>query len=269
MIELCSLEKMRARSRDWESMSLNRMPDIFEWQVGTRFMDILWELRSPSGVHRKTWEYGLCVRGLERLGKITPDSVAIAVGAGFETPLFHFANKIQTMVATDLYDNPSHEGRPEMLTHPEEFSPFPYRKEHLVVQRMSGTDLEYDDNTFDFCFCLSSIEHFGSRDNQRKAFNEMGRVLKNGGVACIITELIIEGKDHFEYFSLDELKDMFFTHRELRLVGGAPDFTVSADAVRYASNISDAVECRTSPHLIMDDGDRKWTSFSMFFEKRS
>jgi len=73
----------------------------------------------------------MCIYGLEKLGVVTSTSAAPAVGAGYERPLYYFANSIARMVATDLYDNPDHEGKPAMLTGPGKSAPFPYRKESL------------------------------------------------------------------------------------------------------------------------------------------
>src|SRR5439155_5597413 len=164
--------------------TLNRVPDLSDWRVESRFVQILAELNEQPFIHRKPWEYAICVEGLEKLGVVTSDATALAVGAGYDRPLFYFANKIAKMIATDLYDHPQNEGTPEMLTAPWRFAPFEYRRDHLEVRRMSGDDLEFPDAIFDFVFCLSSIEHFGSRGAMAKSLAEMKRVLKHGGVAC-------------------------------------------------------------------------------------
>lgn len=75
-------------------------------------------------VHRKSWEYALCIHGLETLGVVTPESRALLIGAGSERPLYYSANHVREMVATDLHDDPYREGTPAMLTTPEAFRPF-------------------------------------------------------------------------------------------------------------------------------------------------
>jgi hypothetical protein len=82
-------------------------------------------LGESVSVHRKAWEYAICLYGLERLDAIRPESRALSVGAGTERILYYLANQIQLMVATDIYDDASPEGRRRMLTSPEEFAPFP------------------------------------------------------------------------------------------------------------------------------------------------
>ena len=251
-----------------ERTSLNRFPDISDWEAGGRLSDIMTELRQPVCVHRKSWEYALAIEGLEKLGSVTPEARAIAVGAGYESPLFYLANRIAMMVATDLYQNAEHEGRPEMLTTPEKFAPFDYRRDHLAVHRMSGMDLRFPDNSFDFAFCLSSIEHFGSRANQTKCLDEVARILKPRGVFCCITELILtRGHTDVEYFSFEELGPVFLKREDYELVGGVPDYRISESMVRYPVDPSQPGS-RRSPHIVLRRGDMKWTSFSMFLRKK-
>ncbi len=117
--------EMRERPRD----SLNRLPDLGDWEPGGVLSDIMRDLRQPVCIHRKSWEYALAIQGLSQLGVTRPDSIGLAVGAGSESPLFHYANSVARMVATDLYDNPQHEGTPAMLRNPQSFAPFPYRED--------------------------------------------------------------------------------------------------------------------------------------------
>lgn len=248
--------------------TINRTPDLSDWRIGSRFVDILFELREGTFIHRKSWEYGLCIEGLEQLGVVRPDAVALAVGAGYERPLFYFANKIARMVATDLYDNPLHEGKPDMLTEPWKFAHFDYRRAHLEVMRMSGDALNFPDETFNFVFCLSSIEHFGTRETIAKALSEIKRVLKRDGVACIITEVVLEGAAHPEYFTPDELRSMFLSDPTFHLVGGQASLVVAEELLQMPVDIHDPDDLNASPHIVLSDGERLWTSFSMFLQKR-
>ena len=247
--------------------SLNRLCDISDWVVGGKLTQIMKELNEGCYIHRKAWEYALCILGLDQLGVVRPESRAVAVGAGSERPLFYFANKIQEMVATDLYDNPDHEGNPAMLTTPERFAPFDYRRGHLTVKRMSGTELGYADSTFDFAFSLSSIEHFGSRENSKKAVVEMERVLKPGGIACIATELILNGASHPEYFTLDELKVNILESSGMRLVGGDLDLRISRSLVENPIELDVETNHQVSPLIVLKVGGMVWTSVMLFMQK--
>ncbi|MBN8943058.1 MAG: glycosyltransferase [Rhizobiales bacterium] len=273
MIDVRPDREMRSAERS----SLNRLPDFSDWEPGNPITGIMQDLRSPVSIHRKAWEYAVCLHGLERLGVVHPEAIGLAVGAGSEPPLYHYANVIRRMVATDLYDNEGHEGTPLMLHQPERFAPFPYDSKRLEVRRMPGDALDFPARTFDFVFCLSSIEHFGSRETQRRSVDEMARVLKPGGVACIITELILTDHSDAEFFRWEELEDMFLRHPDLELDGGAPDLSISESllenpvdltAVTWPLSPPEARRINRSPHIVLRRGDMLWTSFSMFLRRK-
>lgn len=247
--------------------SLNRLPDPSDWTPGERFTDILRSLGQPVTIHRKAWEYALSIEGLERLGMIRPEAQGIAVGAGTEPVLYHFANRIARMVATDLYEFPDNEGTPAMLENPKAFAPFAYEEDRLEVYRMPGDKLDFADGTFDFLFCLSSLEHFGSREIQKASLDEMIRVVRPGGILCIITELILTEGSHEEYFRWEEMRDMFLDCPKIRLVGGEPDLRISESAVRYPVDLDKTRFIDRSPHITLRRGPLVWTSFSMFLER--
>lgn len=248
-----------------ERTSLNRLCDISDWRSG-RFLEILSELHEVPFVHRKSWEYAACISGLERLGCIRPESQAIAVGAGYERPLFYFANHIQKMVATDIYEG-GNEGRPEMLADPAAFAPFEYRRECLEVMRMDGCDLQFADGEFDFAFCLSSIEHFGSRPRIRKAMNEMCRVVRPGGVVCVITEFILNGARHAEYFTFDELMEHIVRSSPLELIEPEFDLQISESLLLHPIDLEKETNLHVAPHIVLTQGGVVWTSLSLFFRR--
>ena len=52
-------------------------------------------------------------------------------------------------------------------------------------------ELPFPDGAFDVVFSLSSIEHFGGPRDVARAAREMGRVLKPGGHAFVVTECFV------------------------------------------------------------------------------
>src|SRR5579872_6711019 len=72
--------------RERERASLNMLPNLSDWGLDSPLSDRMHEVREPVGIHRKSWEYALCIEGLRRLGAVKPDAKAIAVGAGHERP---------------------------------------------------------------------------------------------------------------------------------------------------------------------------------------
>ncbi len=90
----------------------------------------------------------------------------LSVGAGHEHVLYWLANHVRRVVATDMYegvwqDERAREGDPAVLDNPDQYAPFPYRRDHLEFMRMDGRSLKFPDDTFDVSYSLSSIEHFG------------------------------------------------------------------------------------------------------------
>jgi SAM-dependent methyltransferase len=78
-----------------------------------------------------------------------------------------------------------------MLSDPVAHAPFDYRRDRLEVRRMDGRALEFPDASFDVVFSLSSIEHFGGPRDIAGAAREIGRVLRPGGHAVIVTECYV------------------------------------------------------------------------------
>jgi SAM-dependent methyltransferase len=119
----------------------------------------------------------------------------LSVGAGREAIVFWLAGRVGRMVAADQYG--AHRWRrlhSTMLTDPGSLSPYPgVSLDRLEVRSMDARQLEFEDASFDAVFSLSSIEHFGSPSDIRRAAAEMGRVLRPDGIAYVATELELVG----------------------------------------------------------------------------
>ena len=87
---------------------------------------------------------------------------------------------------------PQREALASMLTEPRAHAPFPYREDRLEVRYMDGRELAFPDASFDVVFSVSSIEHFGGPRDIARAARELGRVLRPGGHAVIITECFVQ-----------------------------------------------------------------------------
>jgi SAM-dependent methyltransferase len=168
--------------------------DFADPTIGARILEIVPGLEPPKQLRRKYWEYAMLTLFLEDLGLLHEDARILSVGAGIETVLFWLANRVATVVATDIYGEGSfgeYEANRKMLSDPASLSPYPYRESHLDVRHMDARNLEFSDDSFDAVFSLSSIEHFGSRTDIRRSSREMGRVLRPGGGAFIVTECFL------------------------------------------------------------------------------
>jgi len=253
--------------RQRESAALNKLCDISHWRLGP-FADMVSALKDVHIIHRKSWEYGWCVLGLEKLGAVVPSASAIAIGAGSERPLYYFANKIGKMLATDVYGKcPGNEAPEDMLTSPEKYAPFEYRKGHLAVEYADALELPYPDSSFDFGFSLSSIEHFGGPEQTEEAMSEIHRVLKPRGVFCITTELILTRGELSEAYTFEQLQRHLIDSTPLTLVEDEIDLSISASLLAHPVDLESETNLHISPHIVLKRQDQLFTSLILFLRK--
>jgi SAM-dependent methyltransferase len=225
-------------------------------------------------VYRKGWEWTQCIYGLDRLQAINPSAEALGVGAGREPLIFYFGDKIREVVALDLYGNElwseagGREADSDVVEHPERWCPKIMDFSRIQFLNGSGTELSLPDGRFDFCWSLSSIEHFGGHKAAASAMREMSRVTKAGGIVALATEfLLLPEYRHPEYFNRDDLHQW--------IINAAPDlklaFNIDWNTLPYEYLI-DSVPLpngvhRRRRHVVLNDGDVQWTSILMFFRK--
>lgn len=220
-------------------------------------------------MHRKGFEWVQTVFGLHKLGLLNDDSRALGVGSGHEALVYYLANHLGEVVATDLYEGAwtsegGREGDPSVLQDPERYAPFEYRKDHLKFMRMNGCELEFEDNSFDVAFSISSIEHFGGHDNSAKSMAEMGRVIRPGGVIAVATEMVINGKKDREFFRPEDLLEYVVAPTGCKLVQ-MPEFILPAHAVANPSKLPE--EMMHTPHLVLTARSVVFTSVVLFLRK--
>jgi SAM-dependent methyltransferase len=228
---------------------LNQLCDISDWRDGP-LTDLMAEFGGPPLVHRKAWEEAKCLLGLRDLGALTAQARGLSVGAGVERAMFWLSNHIGEIVATDLYDDTTGYGKwgRDVLAQLERYAPFPYLDDHLVAMCSSGTQLAFRDDSFDFAYSLSSIEHFGGHAAAADAVREMGRVVKPGGIVCVVTELVLNDIVHDEYFTYDELCELI-SRSEMELVEPGFDLRISESLLAYPINIDREPDLGVTPHI--------------------
>jgi SAM-dependent methyltransferase len=251
-------------------MKLCKVCDLPDWE-SDEFLSILDELDLSFGriyKHRRHWEFAQGILGLRRLGCLTPDALALGVGAGKEHPIHHLANVVKKVHAIDIYGAGEFSGSDapaEMLVHPEEFAPFPYREDHLAVQYIDGCALQYPDQCFDFIFSFSSIEHFGGHITATRSTREMARVLRPGGIAVITAELVLNDVAHPEFFQRDEPDKFIIRPSGLRLIEKV-DFTISPSMIGNPLDLRTDIS-NTFPHIVLKRGPAVFTSVMMLLQK--
>jgi SAM-dependent methyltransferase len=168
--------------------------DFDDPEVRKRIREIVPGLDPHEEVYRKLWEYAQLTLFLEDVEELREESEILSVGAGHEEVLFWLTNNVARVVATDIYGKGefgAREADATMLDDPAAFAPYPFREERLEVAHMDARELEFGDGEFDAVFSLSSIEHFGSLSDIEQAAREIGRVLRPGGYAFIVTECFV------------------------------------------------------------------------------
>ena len=155
--------------------------------------------------------------------------------------MYYFANKCRHVSATDLYkvNDPAwgHTANSDILRNPAKYATFPYKKGNLSLFNMPGQKLEFENDTFDFAFSFSSIEHFGSHEIAAESMREIERVLKKQGVACVSTELIINDSDHVEYFTEEMLDRYLIKSHNMKLIDDRIDYSISERTVKTVIDI--------------------------------
>lgn len=233
------------------------------------YFDALGESPKREIKHRKSWEWVQGLYALEQLNLLRQDARAIGVGAGTESVLYFLANRIEEIIATDIYGQGefvNYESPADMVTNPKKYANLPYREDHLTVMFMDGLDLVFADNSFDFAFSFSSIEHFGGHEAAQKAVAELCRVVKPGGAVIITTEVILHGHEDEEYFLPDEIARYLLSNPELRPIEDI-DYTLSEQTFAHYVDTSNPDFIHQVPHLVLKRGKLYYTSVCLALEK--
>jgi SAM-dependent methyltransferase len=179
-------------------LGLAKLCDIRDWhdaELLRVLREILPEREPATHIERKAWEFAMLALFLERAGRMSERTEALAVGAGDERIVFWLANRLGRVVATDIYGSggfAEREAQASMLDDPAAHAPFPYREDHLDVRWMDARELDFPAASFDVVFSLSSFEHFGGPADVAAAARELGRVLRPGGHAFVVTECFVK-----------------------------------------------------------------------------
>ena len=226
-------------------------------------------------VYRKGWEWTHCVYGLDKLCALNPSVSGLGVGAGREPLIFYFGDRVRHVAALDLYGNETwsrasgREADSDVVKHPERWCPKAMDFSRIEFVNSSGTEIPAQDGKFDFCWSLSSIEHFGGHRAAAKAMREMSRVTRSGGIIALATEfLLLPEYQHPEYFNRNDLNrwiidaapDLELTHE---IDWNTLPYEYLVDSVPLPNGVH-----RLRRHVVLNDGEVQWTSIMIFFRKR-
>ena len=251
-------------------LQLCELANPAKWDNG-EWLDILRSLGLADdklSMHRKPYEFTQLIYGCRTLGALREDASIVSVGAGHERVLYWLANHAGRVIATDLYegawrDLQGREGNPDVLSRPEDYAPFPYRRERLTFMKIDGRRLAFADETFDIAYSLSSIEHFGGMEGASATVREMARVLRPGGILALATEYVLQGPPHGETFQPREFAALV-DQPGLELVEPIDDSVYR----RYSFTAVDLYKNPyQTPHMVVRFGDTVFTTVMVFLRK--
>lgn len=257
----------------------NKLCNIEDWDnpwLRLALRAVQEEHRIGSIIHRKYWEWSMGILASAMSGLLSPEAMVLGVGAGHEIPIFFFTKFAKWVFATDIYGKSKfkhHEADEVMMLMPEIFAPFPFRREKLIVEFMDMLNLRLPDNSIDILFCFSSIEHLPSLKDKKKAFSEILRVVKPGGLIIITTEYIIDQikkgtSSQVEAFSREEIEEVFLSHKDTLPIDTI-DYSLSEKTFKTLQPFSpNGLPDPALPHIILQNQNIIFTSIFLDFCKK-
>jgi hypothetical protein len=221
----------------------------------------------PAGMeHRKSWEYAQLFAGLELLEGVNRQSLVLAVAPAMDRPQFALTRRARLVFSAGRYV-----GTPaaRMLTEPEALARCTFDRNRLVVQHMSPADLRYEDETFDFVFCLGAG---GESSAIGPLLGQMVRVCRTGGIAMLTLECAVNGSPAPNGpLSAGEVQSLIASQPGLEPVHPI-DWRVSDESLRLVRPldqvVSDLERGHTEyPHVALEQQGCRFTSLSLFLRK--
>jgi len=244
------------------------------------------ELKETARFHRKQWEFAMIFLTLKKLGFLNEDKIGLSLGGGSERVLYSIARYVKKLYVTDLYDS-STTWDCARTNDPDEFirrsKPFDYDESRVKALRMDMRSLDFEDNSFDFCYSSCALEHIGDLKDFIAHFDEVYRCLKADGIYVFTTELSLGNRtiqDSNNYiFSPEYMKELI---RQTKLTPVFdPDLFITNHIINlpYPSNLSNmCFENGTSlsenlltqfPHLVLMRGKYPFTSILVVLRKKA
>lgn len=194
--------------------------------------------------YRKAWEIKLALKTLRELGAAHPTAKILGAGAGMERTIYELANErdCAEVHPTDLYYSMGVWGDfdgNEFLRNPSAFAPtgVTFDSTRIKPRHADMCAFPFADNTFDGVFSSGSIEHVGTNGTPNyeaiaQAAQELGRVVKPGGIISLSTEWKLAGDgwgfDNVVLFDEETLMQYVVEPSGCALVD-EPDFTLDCD----------------------------------------
>jgi SAM-dependent methyltransferase len=208
------------------------------------------------------------------------------MGGGTERVLYSIARHIQQLIVTDLYDKRTDWDCARTID-PVQFikenKPFEVGDHKIKPLRMDMRQLEFEDNTFDFCYSSCAIEHIGDYDDFLRHLNEVDRVLKEDGIYVLTTEFHFGEEtitDQNNYiFAADYLNELI-SSTDLT-INAEPDCSITPQTINYPFPVNMGNLCYSAeqglskpiadafPHVLLLRGKYPFTSILLILKKET
>ena len=170
---------------------LSKVCDAADWFDPEMIAVIQEELQEVPYFHRKQWEFAMIFLALKRYGFLNGDKSGLSMGGGSERVLYAISQHVRKLFVTDLYEEETIWDCARAAD-PDQFiksnKPFDVDDSKIKALRMDMRKLEFEENTFDFCYSSCAVEHIGEYEDFLNHLNEVYRVLKNDGIYVFTTE---------------------------------------------------------------------------------
>ncbi len=152
--------------------------DAADWFGTALGPTITSELREVPRLHSKQWEFAMKFNLLREAGVLHADASGLSLGTGRESLIYAIANHVKHVWATDLYTQDAiwADARTvDIDAFIRGAPPFSTRVDRISAKNMDMRQIEFEDNSFDFAYSSSAVEHIGSWHDFRCHLSEVKR----------------------------------------------------------------------------------------------
>lgn len=152
--------------------------------------------KKPASYHRKQWEFVVIYLNLLINKKINNNMTGASFGAGREPLIYLIGSEIKEFTATDLYvyntgwQTAKIKEQQSCRDFVMEKAPRNLDVSNIKVEEMDMRELDFADNSLDFCYSSCAFEHIGHKADFVKHLQEVKRVLKEDGIYVMTTEYL-------------------------------------------------------------------------------
>ena len=264
---------------------LSKICDTADWFDNEFNSIVINELKEQPRLHRKQWEFAMIFLALRKLGFLEADKTGLSMGGGTERVLYSIAKHVKKLFVTDLYDENTSWDCARTLN-PDDLiknnMPSEITTNNITALKMDMRSLDFEDNTFDFCYSSCAFEHIGSFDDFGQHLDEVYRCLKPEGVYVFTTELqlgntTIQDKNNYIFspgilqIIIENAKLSPEINPDVSLTDIVSNYSLPSNISRLCSDDESSITAKIMndyPHTILLRGQYPFTSIQIILRKK-